>query len=122
MKRLGDRRERIGEEIWRTREKTKVISAKRERERERGGNGGSCVPAVISIPISILFPLTWQWRSIIDCNIERHVHLITAPPASIDIHDDHAADPPPPPSTAVPPPFSCPYVCPSSASSRHRVS
>lgn len=32
----------------------------------------------ISIAISILFPSTWQWLSIIDCNIERHVLPITA--------------------------------------------
>lgn len=32
----------------------------------------------ISIAISILFPSTWQWISIIDCNIERHVLPITA--------------------------------------------
>lgn len=39
----------------------------------------------ISIAISILFPLTWQWRSIIDCNIERHVFPITAPVLSISL-------------------------------------
>jgi len=41
--------------------------------------------AAISIAISILFPLTWQWRSIIDCNIERHVFPITAPALSISL-------------------------------------
>lgn len=36
----------------------------------RGTLVQASVGAAISIAISILFPLTWQWRSIIDCNIE----------------------------------------------------
>lgn len=50
----------------------------RARKRKQQKPTAAAVLAAISIPISILFPLTWQWRSIIDCNIERHVHLITA--------------------------------------------
>lgn len=53
---------------------------------EEGRAGGAARHgAAISIAISILFPLTWQWRSIIDCNIERHVFPITAPALSISL-------------------------------------
>jgi len=59
---------------------------------EEGRAGAALHGAAISIAISILFPLTWQWRSIIDCNIERHVFPITAPALSISLFGGGGGD------------------------------